>query len=55
MTNPFTKVVSLVLPLPDPGKPEQHEACCPLGKRFGLLLEPNKKLSKISNINIHDV
>lgn len=41
MTNPFTKVVSLVLPLPDPGKPEQHEACCPLGKRFGLLLEPN--------------
>lgn len=25
-------VVSLVLPLPDPSKPEQHEACCPLGK-----------------------
>lgn len=34
MTIPFIKVVSLVLPLPDPSKPEQHEACCPLGKSF---------------------
>lgn len=26
----------LVLPIPDPNKPEQHDPWCPLGKHFGL-------------------
>lgn len=46
-------IVTLVLPLPDPLKPEQHEPWCPLGKKdacvvtkrcfsfFANILEPS--------------
>lgn len=45
------RVVSLVLPLPDPSKPEQHEACCPLGKRVHKFYDAN--LLEVRRFNIH--
>lgn len=48
---PLHKVVLLVLPLPDPYKPEQHEACCPLGKRQCLLWNHSFLLHR--NYSVH--
>lgn len=32
--NQFSGTVTIVLPLPDPDNPDEHEACCPLCKIF---------------------
>lgn len=55
MKPPLHKVVSLVLPLPDPSKPEQHEACCPLGTKYDLyryLVYKKKLITYASNYKL---
>lgn len=44
--------VMLVLPIPDPQKPEQHEPWCPLGKHAWVLLGTQGVLQLVYLLNL---
>lgn len=46
------KIVALVLPLPNPSDPRQHEACCPLCKQPDLSYRKAVALNQMQQSNL---